>query len=82
MIKVSDSDVRTLMSLPRNEGGYAALLRTMETHLTESRAEFEKLARMAVFNPDVRQNALVHSGHVKAIEDVIDLLKRQVEVGR
>lgn len=82
MIQVSDGDVKTLMSLPRNEGGYEALLRTLEGHLTQCKAEFATKAQMAVFNPDVRTSALVHSGQVKALEDVVELLKRQVEVGR
>lgn len=82
MIQVSDDDVKTLMSLPRNEGGYRALLRTLEAHLALRGKEFTATAHMAVFNLDVRVSALVHSGQVKALEEVIELLKRQVEVGR
>ena len=78
MIAVSDGDVNTLLSLPRNEGGYEALLRTVEAHLTKCEAEFTAKAKMAVFNPDVRGSALAHSGQVKALQDVVELLRRQV----
>lgn len=83
MIKAKAAVANHLMALPRNEAGFSALLETIKEHRAYCQEQFEKAARAAVFNPaTARDGALVHSGHVAALDDVIDLLERQVDVGK
>lgn len=82
MIPVADSDVTALMSLARNESGFVALLRTLKAYHETLKEDLNAAARVSLFQESARAGALARSGHVAAIGEVIELLERQIEIGR
>jgi hypothetical protein len=82
MIPVKDADINALLSLARNEDGFRALMRTLKAHLDVLEQDLNTSARAALFHDAARAGALARSGHVAAISEVLELLERQVEIGR
>lgn len=77
-IPVTKENAKALMSLPRNEAGFAALLDTLKAEYTAQHDAYQRAAHATVLNPDARNAALTCLGQCRAIEAVVDLLERQL----
>lgn len=80
MSRVDKQLEEKLLMLPRNEVAFNALKTHVEAELAEARDAFQTTANHAVFYPDRRDAALVHSGRVKALETISQLLNSLTEV--
>ena len=72
MIKPDEREARLMLTLPRNEAGFHALVSAITKHRDQC---FNLAAQKNVFDESVRTSALALSGQVKAMNDVLDLLK-------
>ena len=75
-IRPSQSDATLMLSLPRNEAGFKALVSALKSHRDKCNIEFTNAAIHNVHDDTVRSRALVLSGQVKGLNDVLDLLDR------
>ncbi|ECN8119269.1 TPA: hypothetical protein MC918_004509 [Klebsiella pneumoniae] len=75
MIKPDEREARLMLTLPRNEAGFHALVSAITKHRDQCVQDFNLAAQKNVFDESVRTSALALSGQVKAMNDVLDLLK-------
>ncbi|HHX1016872.1 TPA: hypothetical protein ACU6F1_004367 [Escherichia coli] len=80
MITVEIPQADLLMTLPRNEAAYAALVQAVETHVANRRALLQQVALSALVSQAARDNGLRLMGEVDALAEVLDLLKRLTEI--
>lgn len=80
MITVGKSQADLLMTLPRNEAAYAALVQAVESHTADRRALLQQVALTSLVNPAARDKGLRLMGEVDALNDVLDLLKRLTDI--
>ncbi|HAX5209133.1 TPA: hypothetical protein JZG45_003985 [Escherichia coli] len=80
MITVGKSQADLLMTLPRNEVAYTALIQAVESHTADRRALLQQVALTSLANPAARDNGLRLMGEVDALNDVLDLLKRLTDI--
>ncbi|HCL7572491.1 TPA: hypothetical protein N2X72_004169 [Escherichia coli] len=80
MITVGKSQADLLMTLPRNEAAYAALVQAVEGYTADRRALLQQVALTSLANPAARDNGLRLMGEVDALNDVLDLLKRLTDI--
>lgn len=82
MIEVSESERTQILSLTKNEGAYLTLLNVLKRHYGQCQAHFHSQSTMAVFATPNRQkiieSALVTSGKVNAVSELIQFLEKQV----
>lgn len=76
MITVGKSQADLLMTLPRNEAAYAALVQAVEGYTADRRALLQQVALTSLVNQSARDKGLRLMGEVDALNDVLDLLKR------
>jgi hypothetical protein len=80
MITVGKSQADLLMTLPRNEAAYAALIQAVDAHTAARRALLQQVALTSLVNPSARDRGLRLMGEVDALDAVLDLLKRLTEI--
>lgn len=77
-IVVKKEHAKSLMSLPRNEAGFAALLDTVKAERQIQHEAYQRAAHATVMNPDARSGALMCYGQYLALGAVVELLERQL----
>ena len=80
MISVEQSQAELLMTLPRNEAAYKALIQAVETYADGRRALLQQVALSSLVNTAARDNGLRLMGEVDALAEVLDLLKRLTDI--
>lgn len=75
-IRPSKSDATLMLTLPRNESGFKALISTLISYRDKCHIDFTNAAIRNVFDSTIQLRALTLSGKVDALNDVIDLLDR------
>lgn len=81
MIRPNKRDADTMLTLPRNEAAFSALMSTLSEHLTECEQDLNKAALLLVKDEAMRPRAQMLMGQVYAIKDVINLLERLIVGG-
>lgn len=76
MIKPGKREADLMLTLPRNEAGFGAFVTALKQHRDKCVQDFNTSASRTVFDESARPGALVASGQVKALNDVIELLDR------
>lgn len=77
-ITVTKENAKALMSLPRNEAGFAALLESIKAEHKLQHEAYQQAAHATVMNPDARKAALMCYGQYLALGAVVELLERQL----
>ncbi|EKY5009629.1 hypothetical protein QFW19_004227 [Escherichia coli] len=80
MITVSKAQVDLLMTLPRNEAAYAALVQAVEAYTADRRAMLQQVALTSLMNLAARDNGLRLMGEVDALAAILDLFKRLTDI--
>jgi hypothetical protein len=76
MIKPDKRVADLLLTLPRNEAGFMALVTAFKQHRDNCVSDFNSAAAKLVFDDTVRPAAIALAGQVKAFNDVLDLLDK------
>lgn len=74
VIPVNTVQAAKLLTLPNNVAGFGALVEVLKAHRDKTNQFFNAVAIRNVFNTESRPTALVASGQVKALNEVIELL--------
>lgn len=81
-IRIPDEFYKKILTLPRNEAGYSALISTLKIEYNDLQQQFIDASKATVFNEKARTKALVLYGNCEALADVINLLERQLVIER